>query len=84
MEFWSCFAEKEELISETARELKATNTNDIARRASALSEELKTARHDIEILNGRIASMQIKSMLSDAVDVGPRKGYNQANEWLFN
>ncbi len=66
-------AEKEELISETARELKATNTNDIARRASALSEELKTARHDIEILNGRIASMQIKSMLSDAVDVGPVK-----------
>lgn len=66
-------AEKEKLISETARELKATNTNDIARRASALSEELKTARHDIEILNGRIASMQIKSMLSDAVDVGPVK-----------
>ena len=66
-------AEKDELISETARELKATNTNDIARRASALSEELKTARHDIEILNGRIASMQIKSMLSDAVDVGPVK-----------
>ncbi len=66
-------AQREKLISETARELKATNTNDIVRRASALSEELKTARHDIEILNGRIASMQITSMLSEAVDVGPVK-----------
>lgn len=66
-------AQKDDLISETARELKASNTNDIAKRASALSEELKTARHDIEVLNGRIASMQIKSMISEAVDVGPVK-----------
>ena len=66
-------AQKDDLISETARELKASNTNDFAKRASALSEELKTARHDIEVLNGRIASMQIKSMISEAVDVGPVK-----------
>lgn len=66
-------AQKDDLISETARELKVSNTNDIVRRASALSEELKTARHDIEVLNGRIASMQIKSMISEAVDVGPVK-----------
>ena len=66
-------AQKDDLISETARELKASNSNDIAKRASALSEELKTARHDIEVLNGRIASMQIKSMISEAVDVGPVK-----------
>ena len=39
-------AQKDDLISETARELKASNTNDIAKRASALSEELKMCIRD--------------------------------------
>ena len=42
--------ERDELIAETARELKAGNSADIAHRAAGLQDELRAAKHEIDAL----------------------------------
>ncbi len=66
-------SERDTLISETAKELKAANVHDIARRAAALQTELRSAKRETEVLNSRIAAMQTEAILGSAVEVGAVK-----------
>ena len=59
-------SERDTLISETAKELKAANVHDIARRAAALQTELRSAKRETEVLNSRIAAMQTEAILGRA------------------
>lgn len=62
--------EKDELICETAKELKANNVNEIAKRAAAVQAELSAAKKEIEQLNAKLASGMTDSILASAVKVG--------------
>ena len=62
-------SEKDNLIHETARELKVQNPADVAKRASALQGELSVAKKEIEALNAKIASSKLDSILASAKDV---------------
>ncbi len=61
--------EKDALIAETAREMKANNPADIARRAASLQSELRDAKHEIEALNAKLAASQSADLIREAVDV---------------
>ena len=61
--------DKESLIADTAKEVKAQNTADLAKRASAVMSELREAKSEIEALNAKLASSKLDSILSSAVDV---------------
>ena len=63
-------AQKDALIAETAKELKAANTADLAKRASQLQNELKEERRQIESLNAKIASTKLDALRSSAKAVG--------------
>ena len=63
-------AEKENLIAETARELKAPNPADVAKKASATAAELAAAKREIESLNSKLAATKLDSLLSGAKAVG--------------
>ncbi|MGN0447338.1 MAG: alanine--tRNA ligase [Acutalibacteraceae bacterium] len=58
------------LIEETADNLKAANSNDIASKASSLMAELKAKEKEIEKLSGVLANIKTESMLSNAAKVG--------------
>jgi len=66
-------AEKDTLIAETAAELKCVNTADLAKRASALQGELKSAKSEIESLESKIAGAKLNSILDSKKEV---KGIN--------
>ncbi len=65
--------EKENLILDTAKELKSANINEIANRAASLQSELKSAKHEIEALNGKIAASRSSDLMSKATQVGAVK-----------
>ena len=69
----SLLAEKEELIVETAKELKAPNPMTIAKKAAALQSEIKDARREIESANAKLSEMKMQSLLSDVKSVGKFK-----------
>ena len=62
--------EKERLILDTAKELKAQNVNDIAKRAAQLQTELSESKKEIESLNSKIAASKLDGILGNAVSVG--------------
>ncbi|MBE6685942.1 MAG: alanine--tRNA ligase [Ruminococcaceae bacterium] len=62
-------AEKDELILNTAKELKSANVADITKRASALQAELKAAKSEIEALNGKMAASKASELTKDARDI---------------
>ncbi len=62
--------EKDALLASAAHELKANGAKDVAKRALALSEELKEARREIEKLNAKLAQAQSSDLLKNAVSVG--------------
>ena len=62
-------ADKEKLIADTAKEIKAQNTQDLAKRAGAVVAELRDAKSEIESLNGKLASSKLDAILASAVDV---------------
>ena len=66
-------SEKEELILETARELKAQNPNTIAKKASSLQAEIKETKRELEGANARLSEMKTKSLLEDVKTVGKFK-----------
>ncbi len=68
-------AEKDALIAETASELKSQNPNDIAKRASAVAEEVKTLKKEIESLNAKLAGTKLDNIANNAVSVGAVKLY---------
>jgi len=63
-------AEKESLISDTARELKTSNLSSIAKRATALQAEIKDAKREIESLSSKISEIQAKSLTDSVKPVG--------------
>ncbi len=61
--------EQEKMIADTAHEMK-TNPAEIVKRATQLTEELKSAKHEIEALNAKIASSKTADIMNGAVKVG--------------
>jgi alanyl-tRNA synthetase len=61
---------KDAMLHEVARELKAPNVNDLAKKASALQGELAAQKKEIEQLNAKLASGKLDSILSAAKSVG--------------
>ena len=69
----SLLDERDALIAETARELKAANLADIAKRAAAITEELRSARRELESLNAKIAAAKADELIRSAANVGSVK-----------
>ena len=69
----SLLLEKDELIVETAKELKAQNPATIARKAAALQAEIKTAKKELESANARLSEMKSKALLEGIKEVGKFK-----------
>lgn len=69
----SLIAEKDALIAETARELKAQNVNDIAKRAAAQTEELRKMKHELDGANSKLAAAKASEYVNAAVDLGAVK-----------
>ena len=63
-------AEKEALISETAKTLKAANPADTASRAAQVMGELSAQKKEIEALNSKLASGKTDEILANAEQVG--------------
>ncbi len=63
-------AQKDALILETARELKAPNPADVAKKAAAIATELANAKREIESLNSKLAATKLDSLLSGAKAIG--------------
>lgn len=62
-------AEKDALLADTAKVLKANNIADMATRASALQSEITRQKHEIESLNMKLAASKLDALLADAKDV---------------
>ena len=60
---------KDVLLHEVARELKAPNVNDIVKKATALQSEIATAKKEIDALNAKLAGGKLDAILASAVDV---------------
>ena len=69
----SLLAEKDELIKETARELKSPNVTAIATKAQSLQSEIKELRRELESANAKIAESKAESLLSSIKTVGKFK-----------
>ncbi|MBQ8141515.1 MAG: alanine--tRNA ligase [Clostridia bacterium] len=63
-------AAKENLLAQTASELKVQNTADIAKRASQLQGELQSAKREIDMLNSKLASSKLGDLLGGAKQIG--------------
>ena len=65
--------EREGLIAEAARELKAQNSADLAKKAHALQGEIKEARREAEILLTKNAELEAKGLFDRVRTVGKVK-----------
>lgn len=74
--------ENEKLIGDTARELKANNPAEIAKRAAQLQNELKAAKAEIAELEAKIARAQTADILDGAVDIGAIKIVTRKTEGM--
>ncbi len=63
-------AEKDELISETAKELKSPNAHAIAKKAASLQAEIKEVKRELESANSQIANAKAEALLSGIKTVG--------------
>ena len=59
-----------ELIAETAKNLKLTNNHELASRAAALSAELKEKEREISSLEAEIAASKTADLMKDAKQIG--------------
>lgn len=62
-------AEKDELIANTAAELKVGNAAEMPKRAAALQNELKAEKREVESLKAKIAASKASELLSGGKDV---------------
>ena len=69
----SLLSEREELIRETAKELKAVNLLDVARRAAQLGDELKQAKRALEAAEAKLATADLDKLLDSVKTVGAYK-----------
>ncbi len=72
--------EKEELIKETARELKSPNMSAIAAKAGALGAEIKELRRELESANAKLAEGKAEALLSSIKTAGKFKFLSAALE----
>ena len=63
-------SERESLIADAAKELKAPNAQDIVRRATQLENELRELRRSLESAEAKLASAKLDSLIDSAVSVG--------------
>lgn len=61
--------EKEELLFDTAKELKAGSITELPRKAAQLQNELKAQKHEIEALGAKLAAGQTDAIRSKAIKV---------------
>ncbi len=66
-------AEKENLITETAKELKSQDVNAIAKKAAGLQAEIKETKRLLESANSKISEMKSKAMLDSVKEIGKFK-----------
>ncbi len=66
-------AERDELIADTAKELKTPNVHTIAKKAAALQGELKETKRELESANAKISEMKTASLLDGLKQVGKYK-----------
>ena len=66
-------AERDELIVDTARELKAQNPNTIAKKAQSLQSEMKEMKRELDSANSKISEMQTEALFSGMKQVGAYK-----------
>ena len=66
-------SEKDELILEVAKELKAQNPATIAKKASALQTEIKETKRELESANARLSEIKTQSLLENIKTVGKFK-----------
>ncbi len=66
-------AARDKLILDTARELKAQNVHDIAKRAAAVQGELKETRRELESACAKLNDIEMKELLTSAKSVGKCK-----------
>jgi len=62
-------AEKNALIAETAKELKAQKPADLAKRAAQLQAELSAMKKELESLNAKMAASKLDDIMAGAVTV---------------
>ena len=62
-------ATREELINQTAAELKVPNANDLAKRANAVMGEIASLKKEIEALNNKIAASKLDGVLNSAKQI---------------
>ena len=61
---------KEELISQTASELRCQNVNDIAKRSASIQEEIRAMKREIDSLNSKLAGGRVDALIGSAKKVG--------------
>ena len=66
-------AEKDALLTKTASELKVQNVSDLPKKATAIQEELRDAKKEIDSLNSKLASTKLDGILANAKTVGATK-----------
>ena len=69
----SLLAEKDKLLADTAKELKAQNVIDLPARASQIQGELHSSKREIEALNSKLAGSKLDAILASAVQIGSVK-----------
>ncbi|MBO5880010.1 MAG: alanine--tRNA ligase, partial [Clostridia bacterium] len=66
-------SEKEELIVDTAKELKSPDVHSIAKKAASLQAEMKETKRQLESLNSKLSEMKSKAMLDSVKEIGSFK-----------
>ena len=66
----SLLSEKDELIQKTAKELKAVNPLEIAKRAAQVGEELKQTKRALESAEAKLATADLDKLLDNVKAVG--------------
>ena len=62
--------DKDALLAQTAKELKAPNVHDLVQRASALQSELSEKKKEIDALQAKLAASKLGALVDSAVTVG--------------
>jgi len=66
-------SERDTLISDAAKELKAQNPMAIAKKAASLQAEIKETKRELESANARLSELKTQSLIDGMVQVGAFK-----------
>ena len=61
--------EKDKLLADTAKEIKAQNVTELVKRSAAVMAELKEQKREIDALNSKLAATKMDAILAGAVAV---------------